>query len=389
MPSKSIILLIAAALLVEGCGNRHKKADDPLADSGRTQRTENLLVNLATQADSAGYLFGHEDATMYGIGWMGDSARSDVKSVCNDYPALMGFDLGHIELGHAENLDGVSFAKMRRDIIAYFARGAVITLSWHPDNPIINGQSTWVQPDSLTPAECATVASVIDGGAAHEKYVAWIDSVAAFLNSLETPYGVKVPVIFRPYHEHNGSWFWWGQRLCTAEQYKQLWKMTADRLREQGVTNALFAYSPGGDVDGDAEKYMERYPGDDIVDIFGLDQYCFAPTGDTTAINAFAAQLDRNLDLVCRLAKEHHKVAALTETGFEAVRSDRWWTQTLQPVLDRHAVAYVLLWRNAHDKPNHFFVPYPGQRSVSDFVRFYNAPRSLFLRDVNGLYLKR
>lgn len=55
---------------------------------------------------------------------------------------------------------------------------------------------------------------------------------------------MKVPVLFRPWHEHTGSWFWWGEKLCTPEEYKALWHMTVDILRSDGVDNALYAYSP-------------------------------------------------------------------------------------------------------------------------------------------------
>lgn len=59
---------------------RPKKANDPLAESGRTQRTENLLTNLKAYGDSGIYLFGHHDDTVYGIGWKGDSAALTYKA---------------------------------------------------------------------------------------------------------------------------------------------------------------------------------------------------------------------------------------------------------------------------------------------------------------------
>lgn len=100
-------LIIAAALAICSCGGNQHKADDPLADSGRTQRTENLLDNLKALSDSTVYMFGHHDDTVYGIGWEADysndstiHSRSDVKSICNDLPALLSFNLGHLELGH-------------------------------------------------------------------------------------------------------------------------------------------------------------------------------------------------------------------------------------------------------------------------------------------------
>ena len=386
-------LLIAAALALCSCGGNQHKASDPLADSGRTARTEQLLENLKALGDSAVYLFGQHDATVYGIGWEADytndstiHTRSDVKSVCNDFPALLSFDLGHIELGDERNLDGVPFSRIRQEIFAHYDRGGMITLSWHLDNPL-SGGSSWVA-DSLRDVETHTVAAILEGGEKHELFLTWLDHVADFLNSLESPYGVRIPILFRPWHEHTGSWFWWGQQHCTAEQYKALWQLTVNRLKDKGVTNALYAYSPGTEPDGDKARYLERYPGDDIIDLVGLDCYCWAPEADTTQIANYAANLDRNLATVCAIAKQHHKAVALTETGYEGIKTDNWWTSTLAPVLSRHPVSYVLVWRNAHDKPGHFFAPYPGHPSASDFVRFYNAPETLFLRDVNALYLQ-
>ena len=241
---KKNLFIIAAALVLASCGGNHQKADDPLADSGRTQRTENLLHNLIALGDSSVYLFGHHDATVYGIGWQADYTsdstvhqRSDVHSVCNDHPALLSFDLGHIELGDSLNLDGVPFQRIHQEVIAHYDRGGMVTLSWHLDNPL-SGGTAWVA-DSLKAEETHTVSAVLDGGSKHELFLTWLDRVANFLNSLETPYGVRVPVLFRPWHEHTGSWFWWGQDHCTADQYKALWRLTVDRLRERGVVNAL------------------------------------------------------------------------------------------------------------------------------------------------------
>ncbi len=385
----SLLLLLFPFLF--SCTNH--KADDPLAATGRTQRTENLLQNLRQLADSA-FLFGHQDAPMYGIGWVGDAERCDVHSVCNDFPAIIGFDLGHLELGDTVNLDGVPFSKMRQQIIRQFDRGGVVTLSWHLDNPLTGG-SAWVKPDSLTQQEKQTVASVLDGGPQHEKFLTWLDRVADFINSLETPYGVRVPVIFRPWHEHTGSWFWWGQQLCTREQYVALWQLTESRLREKGVTNVLYAYSPGSESDGDAARYMERYPGDDCIDVLGTDIYCPSKwdgqqtTFQPDELTRYVERTRRQLTMICRVAREHQKVAAFTETGFQGLPKEDWWTQTLAQAVKDLPIAYVLVWRNAHDKPGHFFAPYPGQISAEDFVRFYNLPQTLFRRDVNGLYLKK
>jgi mannan endo-1,4-beta-mannosidase len=393
MKSRHLIITFAAALAI-GCNSNKPKVNEPLADSGRTERTENLLENLKQLGDSGVYMFGHHDDTVYGIGWEADytndstiGAKSDVKSVCGDLPAVLSFDLGHIELGDEKNLDGVPFDRIRKEAINHFDHGGLVTLSWHLNNPL-SGGSSWVA-DSLKDIEQNTVAAVLEGGEKHEMFLGWIDKVADFINSLETPFGVKVPVVFRPWHEHTGSWFWWGQDFCTAEQYKALWNMTAERLKEKGIVNALLAYSPGTEPNGEVEKYLERYPGDEIIDILGLDAYCFAPDADSTLISDFAQKLDRNLAMVTKVAKEHGKAIALTETGYEGIKAADWWTKTLAPILSKHPVSYVLIWRNAREKPTHHFAPYPGHISASDFIKFYNLNETLFLHDVNALYLNR
>lgn len=387
-------IFILSLVLIAGCNSNKNKVNEPLADSGRTERTENMLGNLKLLGDSGVYMFGHHDDTVYGIGWEADytndstvSARSDVKSVCGDLPAVLSFDLGHIELGDDKNLDGVPFDRIRKEIINYFDHGGMVTLSWHLDNPL-SGGTAWVA-DSLKDIEKNTVAAVLEGGEKHEMFLGWLDKIADFINSLETPYGIKVPVVFRPWHEHTGSWFWWGQELCTTEQYKALWQMTAERLKDKGVINALLAYSPGTEPDGDADKYLERYPGDEIIDVLGLDSYCFAPEADTLQIADYTQKLDKNLGMIEKVAKEHGKAMALTETGYEGIKTENWWTETLAPVLAKHPVSYVLVWRNARERPSHHYAPYPGHLSSSDFVKFYNLNETLFLHDVNALYLKR
>ena len=344
---KKTSIIIAAALALASCGGNQHKADDPLADTGRTQRTENLLTNLKALGDSSVWLFGHQDDTVYGVGWEADYTndstihqRSDVKSVCNDYPALLGFELGGIEKGDDRNIDGVPFSRIRKEAIAHFDRGGMVTLSWTVEK--------------------------------EEQSEADIDRVAQFLNTLETPYGVKVPILFR----------------LRGAFTKALWQTVVGRLKENGVVNALYVYSAQCST---SQSYLDRYPDDDIIDLLGLDCYCEAQEADTAQIANYAAQLDKNLDIVCQLAKKHQKAVALTETGYENIKTADWWTKTLAPVLARHPISYVLIWRNACNTQtlgaeSHYYAPYPGQKSTSDFIRFYNDKQSLFLSDVNGLY---
>ncbi len=368
MKTKGLWAVLLAAGMLSSCGNAAKKQQTVSETAvARTPETERLLANLK-QVPARGIMFGHHDDTVYGIGWEGDEGRSDVQSVCGDYPAVISFDLGELELGGDASLDKVPFDKIRKEIINQYRRGGLASLSWHPRNPKTGGDA-WDVSDSTV------VSSILPGGANHAKFAGWLTRVSDFINSLQTPEGTKVPVLFRPWHEHTGSWFWWGEKLCSASNYKSLWRMTVDSLRAHGVDNALYAYSSGTEPK-DTLHYLERYPGDDIIDVIGFDAYQFDR-------DAFLASLDKSLCVLDTVARAHGKVMAITEAGYEGVPDARWWTGTLLPAIEKYPLAYVLVWRNAREKVTHFYAPYPGQASAKDFVDFYNHPKTLFAKEVN------
>lgn len=355
-------------LLVMSCGQTKKESK-----AVRTPETEKLYTNLF-KVPEKGILFGHQDATLYGVGWKDEDNRSDVKSVCGDYPAVYGWEIGHLELGREDSLDSVGFRLIRKRIREAFERGGLNTISWHTNNPLTGG-NTW----DVSSRE--VVRSVLPGGEKHEFYRQWLDRVATFLNSLETEEHVKIPVLFRPYHEHTGSWFWWGQDLCTAEEYKALWKYTHDYFTQKGVDHVLYVYS--SDVVSDSAAYFERYPGDEYVDILGFD--CYHREAEA-GVEQYAANLNRILSMLTQEGKRRNKPIVLSETGAEALPMPQWWTEVLWKNIQAYPIVYALVWRNAYDRDDHYFAPYPGQDSAEDFVAFYKEPRTLFQQEVKGLY---
>lgn len=370
MKNKGILnLMIMMSMLLASCGSKPAQPQTA-APVQRTPETEAMLKKMQTIADNGTFMFAHQDDVVYGHTWNGCApdadceGRSDTREVCGDYPGMIGFDLGRLELGHDKNLDGVPFDKMRREIVAQYLRGGMVTLSWHLDNPLTGG-------DAWDFHNTGTVASVLPGGEKHEDFLERMSRVADFLASLVTPEGVHVPVLFRPWHEHTGSWFWWGQDICTAEQYKALWRMTYDYMQNRGLDNLLWAYSPGAEPTT-LDEYFERYPGDDIVDVLGFDTY----QGGNR--DGYMATMQRCLTLVTEAAAAHGKVAAITETGYEGTPDAQWWTGTLRPVIGASKIAYVLVWRNAWDQPGHHYGVYPGHESEEDFRTFHALPEVLF-----------
>lgn len=371
----SILIIISIAALFTSCNRKiaAEKAAAMKTASTLTPETQHLLTNLMILPQK-GFMFGHHDDPLYGVGWSGDSDRSDVKSVVGDYPAVMSFDLGRIELTQADNLDKTTFAKIRQEIINQYNRGGMISISWHINNPLTDGDA-W---DVKTPG---AVTSIIPGGKNHRKFMQWLQNGANFLNTLKTADGTKIPIIFRPWHEHTGSWFWWGKGNCTAAEYKQLWIMTHDFMKNQGLNNLLFAYSP--DIQGPGEIYMEFYPGDEYVDLLGVDAY---HRDNEKGTEAYTRSLSTHLAFMTEEGKKRHKPIAITETGLEAIPIADWWTKVLLPIVEKYPVSYVLVWRNAYDRENHYYAPYPGQKSAADFLKFYENSKTLFSKDVDDLY---
>lgn len=336
----------------------------------KTAETKALLKNLK-EMPNKGFMFGHHDDTLYGIGWEGDENRSDVKSVCGAYPAVISFDLGHIEIEDPNSLDGISFNLIRKAIVDQYNRGGMSSISWHLRNPKTGG-------DSWDISDKGVVTSVLAGGEHHELFLTWLARMATFLNSLKTSDGKMIPILFRPWHEHTGSWFWWGQNLCTTEEYKALWHLTYEQMNKHQVNHILYAYSPGSEPNSVAE-YLERYPGDEIIDLVGFDTYQHER-------GQYIENMEKSLAIITQVGKMHDKAIAITETGFEAIPDSTWWTATLLPIIEKYPISYVLLWRNAREKESHYYAPYPGQVSAEDFLRFYNAPKTLFVGDDLKLY---
>jgi len=338
-----------------------------LADESADASTKYLLARI-NEISKMGYAFGHQDATAYGLDWKSDGNiyRSDVNEVSGDFPAVYGFELGHLELGHTQNLDSVNFGLMSNLIQRAHKEGGIITLSWHPDNPVTK-QSAWDPSPAVT--------QVLKGGSLHPEYKAWLFKVANFLNDLKTKSG-NIPIVFRPYHEMNGSWFWWGKGSCTPEEFKMLWKETFELLtKTYGVHNLLYCYST--DAVNSEEEYLRYYPGDEYVDILGMDLYQHGTSKEYIEI------LNTNLSILARVAKEKNKPHALTEGGLNMVTVDDWWTQILDKNIVNKGLSWALFWRNAW--PNHYYAPFKGQKSSDDFKKFKKLSHVLFLKDIKKI----
>jgi mannan endo-1,4-beta-mannosidase len=321
------------------------------------------LMNLQKK----GVMYGHQDDLMYGYTWWYEKDRSDVRDLTGDYPAVAGFELGHLELERERSLDSVSFDQIREQVRIFHNRNGIITISWHPDNPL-TGKSAWDVSSK------DVVRSILPQGENHAAFNVWMQRLADFFLTLRDENGVLIPFIFRPWHEHSGSFFWWGKTLCTGEEYIQLWQFTVEYLRNKGLHNILYAYNTDRVLT--LEEYMEGYPGDEIIDMLSLDMYDRGP--------AYFRELDHALAFISRTARERNKLCALSECGGAG---DTWFSDLLT-VLKKYPVSYVLNWRNTYNpKAVPEITPYSvpsgrNEKHLSDFLEFYHDSHTLFLMDL-------
>ena len=325
-----------------------------------------ILFKRLDNLQQKGYMYGHQDDPFYGLTWEWDENRSDVLATVGDYPAVMGFELGGIEMGDEKNLDSVPFNRIREELIAHHERGGIVTISWHPRNPLTGGTAWDVDNDQV-------VKSILPDGSEYEKFVLWMQRIGDFISTLKDKDGQPIPIIFRPWHENNGSWFWWGQKLCTDEEFHGLWNLLQDNFNERGFNNLLWSYSPNIDGMMTEETFLKRYPGNDRVSLIGLDAYQWGTEED------FVKQLSADLSMISEFAKKNNKLLALTECGFKNIPDATWWTRVLMPILDQFKPCYFLTWRNAKHE---YFAPDPNQVSAADFKKLYEADNSLFLQDI-------
>jgi hypothetical protein len=319
------------------------------------------LFNGMQRLIGAGILFGHHDDTGYGVKWKYDSDSSDVKSVTGTYPAVYGWDLAKLEHDSTVDINGTPFVIQKMRVKEAYQRGGINTFCWHMDNPA-DGKSAW-------DTTMRTVAAINPGGASHDVYVRYLDKAAKYLNDLKGKDGEHIPILFRPFHDLTGNWFWWCKNTSTPEEFKTLWRFTIDYMRNTKKLHNLLIVFSVADFDSEAD-FMERYPGDAYVDFIGFDNYCFKNTA------WYAKNLDKRLALLDVIAAKHQKLACLAETGYLQIPQADWWTKVLLPVISKYKTSYVMAWRNAN--PEHYFAPYPGQVSADDFKKFSQSSHTIF-----------
>jgi mannan endo-1,4-beta-mannosidase len=233
----------------------------PVSRDSSPEATE--LLNFLYDLSGKKTLSGQHDQPLFGSAYY-----MRVYETTRHYPAIKGMDFGFSE---RNTLDGINFRQqIVDDAIEYAREGAIITLMWHAvpptkDEPVTFSES--IQGD-LTDEEWQAL--ITPDTYLNKKWQSQVDVIAFFLKQIQD---AGIPVIWRPYHEMNGDWFWWGKK--TGENgYKKLYIMLFDRLvNYHKINNLLWVFNPN-EISGDwMAPYADFYPGDAYVDILATDVY--------------------------------------------------------------------------------------------------------------------
>lgn len=206
------------------------------------------------------------------------------------YPAILGLDMGYYSQTGKDHDVAISTTQQA---IAYWEKGGIVTLCWHWLTPEKYIDGTWYS--SFRPEHTNINVTKILNGEDEEGYrliMKDIDNIAQELLKMQE---AGVPILWRPLHEASGGWFWWGAE--GAETYKQLYILLYDTLtNEYGLNNLIWVWN-GQDT--------EWYPGDEYVDIIGMDIYAGEHVY-TSQVNTF---------LETHSATPTNKMVVLSENG--------------------------------------------------------------------------
>lgn len=176
-------------------------------------------------------------------------------------PGLIGLDLMHHDRGYKWFNEQTNL----NDAKAWVAKNGIVTMMWHWRDPLRKSEGFY-KPDPEKPDSIETdfdISKINDPTS--PEYIAMIRDIDSISMNLKAFEANKIPVLWRPLHEAAGGWFWWGAK--TGADLKKLWVVMYERMvNHHGLTNLIWVWTNNGND-------QDWYPGDQYVDIVGVDIY--------------------------------------------------------------------------------------------------------------------
>lgn len=292
---------MSAALLL-GCSKTDPQEPAVPEKEDTTVRDENALTNPnATAAAQKVYSFIRENAgntILSGVqsgGTANNNERVDeIFRLTGKHPAVAGYD--YIFLQYSPTPSNWSWKVDYGDISAakeQWKEGGLVSFMWHWNVP--SSKEAWENGKKgnfdgynfyCDKTTFDINRALLPGSWENEFILQDIEKVASYLKLLQKD---GIPVLWRPLHEAagnynrygtNGAWFWWGRG--GSDSCKKLWKLLRDKLEgEYGLNNLIWVWTLDATEEVSAATYAKWYPGNELVDIVGVDIYA-----DDTAAKA-------------------------------------------------------------------------------------------------------
>lgn len=355
-----------------------------MVDQNATDETVALFYNLRKLSQTK-FAIGQQNAFN---GFYTSSGDSDIKKTTGYDPALLGSDFMFIT-DKNNNGQSSNWFYQQENIITDDAKeakskGMINVFCWHLREP--NNEDSFYATDMTAAQQQTAFRSILPGGANHNWYKLKLDKVASVVSNLRDANNKLIPIIFRPFHEFDGSWFWWGANYCSPDEYKAVFQFTVDYLKNtKNVHNILYSFAPDNTYTT-STSYLSRYPGDTYVDVLGMDNYGdFNNQGPTGVTNA-----NNKLRYLSDLAISKKKIAALTESGYRVTNATpvitNWFSTYLYDAITNNNVqiGFVMFWVNGNGG---YYVPTPTASNAADFNSFVIKPKSVLQNTLPNMYV--
>lgn len=347
------------------------------SNSNSTTETRNLFFNLNAVGKSLQVALGHQSTNTLTFQGFESIYKSDVKDVVNEFPAVVAYDIGGIERGLGTVwLEGTS-DRIKEAAIYAHSLGCAISISWHTRNPVYpeldqkNRNSTGQVINVGN-----TVEQLFNDPTAMKRYVTWLDIVSEFFLSLKDAQGNLIPILFRPFHECNGNWFWWGVGHCTDDEYKNLYRFTYEYLvKSRKINNLLWIYNT--DRVSSEEQYLSRFPGASIIDFFSLDFY----DSSSMTLQQFEETLSASMSVMFNVSHRYKKGCFLAEVGKVNYDDHNYWTSRASNFFDPRLI-YVSFWTNT---PANYYMTHLTDPAKEDFISFTSKQDILLENQIKQL----
>jgi mannan endo-1,4-beta-mannosidase len=180
-----------------------------------------------------------------------------IQAATGHSPAMLGVD--YVDFARGD----LTFAAPNQAVIDYWKQGGLPNVSAHLYNPA-NPNHGKIRDGGLRDQGVDLDTLLAEGSATHQEWMRELDQLAGGLQELKA---AGVVVLWRPFHEMNGGWFWWGGH--EPEKFIRVWRHMFDYFtKTKGLDNLLWVYGPNHGA-----KTAAYYPGDAYADIVGLDAY--------------------------------------------------------------------------------------------------------------------